>query len=99
MSDTHDTGPKGSPILLSMQQLMQFTSRIERMDAKLDAALTEQRAVPTVLRDHEDRIRDLEETNAVRDARGGLWRGAWEILFAIALAFIAAGIWLPKLGG
>lgn len=92
MSDIEQrpTDPRG--VIISFNELLRLNQRIERMDAKLDAALLQAQRIE----DHEQRIVALEKSNAVRDARGGLFGKAVDAIWALLLAVIAAGVWLPK---
>lgn len=46
------------------------------------------------LQDLDVRVRSLEITNAKSDTTSGWWRTAWEMLYSLFLAIIAAGVWL-----
>lgn len=77
--------------LIPYSELVKLTSRMERIDSKLDVALT----LPVKIEDHERRIVKLETERAVRSAKGGVYGKAGEVILAILLAIIAAGVWFP----
>lgn len=81
----------GSPIMLSFKELQGLRDRMTKIDTKLDVALT----LPAKIAEHEDRIVSLETTRTVQESRGGLYGKAWEVIYGLILAFIAAGVWFP----
>lgn len=80
---------QGPPILVTHRELIKLSERMTRMEGKLDAALP----LPAKIEHLEARVTSLETERAVRNARGGVFGKAWDIFFALILAFIATGVW------
>lgn len=81
-----------NPILVSWREFSKLKETIITIGAKLDQAVLQQ----AQLRDIEIRLVALETDRTVRNAKGGVYGKAWEIIFGLVLAIIAAGVWWPK---
>lgn len=77
--------------MLSFKELQALRSDMTEVRVKLDEALK----LPVVVANHEKRIVSLETTRTVQESRGGLYGKAWEVIYGLILAFIAAGVWFP----
>jgi hypothetical protein len=95
-----DAGDAGAPvkgagaIMVSYRELVEIRSKMERLDAKLDAALVLRAAVEKL----EKRVTSLETDRAVRSERSGLFGKAASVAWALALLIIGAGLnaWSDK---
>jgi hypothetical protein len=83
----------GVGILVSYRELAKLNERLARIDSKVDTALR----LPAKVDALTDRVASLETERAVRDARGGVFSKIGDLLWALVLALIAAGVWWPKL--
>lgn len=88
---TQSSSHRSPNILVSYQELVKLNARMERIDSKLDVALT----LPAKIADQDKRITALETERAVRNAKGGVYGKGMELLWALALTLIAAGVWWP----
>lgn len=78
-----------APAMLSYGQVLELVTRMTTMDTKLDLALTLQGDV----KDMEARMRSVENQLAATKGSGDSWRRAMDLLWGLALAIIATGVW------
>lgn len=79
-----------APALTTWEEVQRIATRLERLDAKLDAVL----GLSTNVDGLEERLRQLELWRAGADQRTSSWAWVRDAVLALVLAIIGAGVWL-----
>lgn len=76
--------------MVTWEEVQKITTRLERLDAKLDAVL----GLASDVSGLEERLRAIELWQAAATQRTSSWTWVRDAVWALALAIIGTGVWL-----